>query len=54
MLTDIEEGRWHVTLQQGRPVIVSRGKGCIADGHHRLITVLLRGEPLLCEIEYRD
>jgi len=54
MLDDIEQDRWDVTLQAGRPVIVSRGKGCIADGHHRLITILLHGAPLLCEIEYRD
>ena len=54
MLTDIESGKWNVDLQADRPVIVSRGKGCIADGHHRLVTILMYGEPLECEIEYRD
>lgn len=54
MLDDLEAGRWDVTRQADTPLIVSRGKGCIADGHHRLITVLLWGEPLECEVIYRD
>lgn len=54
MLDDLESGRWDVTRQKDTPVIVSTGKGCIADGHHRLVTILLWGEPLECEVIFRD
>lgn len=54
MLDDLESGRWDVARQKDTPVIVSNGKGCIADGHHRLVTILLWGEPLECEVIFRD
>jgi len=53
MLDDIEAGRWDPSRQEGRPVIVSREKDTIADGHHRLVTILMHGEPLPCEVLYR-
>lgn len=54
MLTDLEAGQWDVTRQADTPVIVSNSAGCIADGHHRLVTVLMWGAPLECEVIYRD
>jgi hypothetical protein len=53
MLDDVEGGRWDPARQEGRPVIVSTEKDTIADGHHRLVTILLHGEPLPCEVLYR-
>jgi hypothetical protein len=52
MLDNIESGTWEPTKQT--PVIVSKSAGCIADGHHRLVTVLMWGKPLDCDVIYCD
>ena len=53
MLDDVEAGRWDPSRQDGTPVIISDGKGTAADGHHRLVTVLMHGAPLPCAVERR-
>jgi hypothetical protein len=52
MLNDIESNLWEPTKQT--PIIVSKSAGCIADGHHRLITVLMLGRTLDCEVIHVD
>jgi hypothetical protein len=54
MLDDVEGGRWDPARQEGKPVIVGAGGTVVADGHHRLVTILMHGKPLPCEVEYRD
>ena len=51
MLDDIEAGRWDPSRQDGTPVIV-RGEVAL-DGHHRLVAILMLGEPLPCSVERR-
>jgi hypothetical protein len=44
MLDDIEAGTWRP--DDHTPIIVLDGRGCIADGHHRLIATLIHGHPV--------
>jgi hypothetical protein len=44
MLNDIEAGVWQP--EGHTPIIVLDGRGCIADGHHRLIATLIHGHPV--------
>lgn len=46
MLDDLAEGRWDPSLHERRPVIVSEKKQTLADGHHRIMAVLMLGEPI--------
>ena len=47
-------GHWNPTLQVHSPVIVLQSRGVIADGHHRMIAILMHGKPLECVVEYRE
>lgn len=46
MLDDLADGRWDPSLHERRPVIVSESKQTLADGHHRIMAVLMLGEPI--------
>ena len=51
MLDDVEAGRWDPSRQDGTPVIV-RDEVAL-DGHHRLVAILMLGQPLGCVVTYR-
>ena len=50
ILNDIEAGTWDPIGTTG-PVIVRDNK-CL-DGHHRLLAVLMYGEPIQIAVQYR-
>jgi hypothetical protein len=46
MLDDIEGGLWDPQTHAERPVILNATKQVIADGHHRMVMILMHGEPV--------
>lgn len=53
LLDDIAAGKWDPINHRRRPVVVSVDKEILADGHHRIQTVLMHGEPIPMYVLYK-